>query len=103
MTYGPEDPFPGEPPGRVYEPPADGFNPYPYAYPYADDPHEPPGPADPGTWNDPADTETRWGYGGLAEPTCRHGVTGPCYQCETECIHGQYGPSCRDCQEAYGP
>jgi hypothetical protein len=61
-----------------------------------------PGPDEPGTWTDPADTEQRWGFGGMAEPTCRHGVTGPCVACETECVHGNYGPGCPTCREVYG-
>jgi hypothetical protein len=61
-----------------------------------------PGPNEPGTWTDPADTEQRWGFGGMGEPTCRHGVTGSCVACETECVHGNYGPGCPTCREVYG-
>jgi hypothetical protein len=58
-----------------------------------------PDPTEPGTWTDPADTEQRWGY---STPMCRHGQPGECVQCETECIHGNYGPGCPQCREQYG-
>jgi hypothetical protein len=42
------------------------------------------------------DRELSWGY---AEATCAHGVplSGYCHTCETECVHGNYGPGCPDC------
>ena len=57
-----------------------------------------PGRSEPGTWTAPEDTEQRWGY---ATPMCRHGQAGECVQCETECVHGNDGPSCRQCEEGY--
>jgi hypothetical protein len=49
---------------------------------------------------DAADSEEeRWGFGAAA---CRHGETGDCDRCETECIHGNYGPKCPDCRAMFG-
>jgi hypothetical protein len=42
------------------------------------------------------DPEVGWGF---AEPVCAHGqpVSAYCRTCETECVHGAYGPGCPDC------
>jgi hypothetical protein len=44
------------------------------------------------------DRELSWGY---AEATCEHGkpLSSYCHTCETECVHGEYGPGCPRCRE----